>query len=54
MIACLVGDYKPGDVLGGKYKVVDVMGRGSNGITYKAWPLSPQAIAPGYSLLNFA
>ena len=29
------GDYQPGDVLGGKYKVLGVMGRGSNGITYR-------------------
>ncbi|KAK9834867.1 hypothetical protein WJX81_004804 [Elliptochloris bilobata] len=29
------GDYKPGDVLG-KYRVLDVIGRGSNGVTYKA------------------
>ena len=28
------GDYKPGDVLG-KYRVLEVIGRGSNGVTYK-------------------
>lgn len=31
----LVGDYRPGDILGGKYEVLEVMGRGSNGVTYK-------------------
>ncbi|EIE21372.1 kinase-like protein [Coccomyxa subellipsoidea C-169] len=30
------GDYRAGDVLGGKYTVLEVMGRGSNGVTYKA------------------
>ena len=30
-----VGDYSPGDVLDGKYTVVGVIGRGSNGVTYK-------------------
>ena len=34
--AC-AGDYQPGDVLGGKYKVQGVMGRGSNGVTYRVW-----------------
>ncbi len=29
------GDYRAGDVLGGKYTVLEVMGRGSNGVTYK-------------------
>lgn len=30
------GDYIPGDVLG-KYRVLEVIGRGSNGVTYKVW-----------------
>ena len=29
------GDYSPGDVLGQKYTVVEVIGRGSNGVTYR-------------------
>ena len=29
------GDYQPGDLLEGKYSVISVMGRGSNGVTYK-------------------
>lgn len=28
------GDYRPGDQLG-KYRVLEVIGRGSNGVTYK-------------------
>ena len=28
------GDYRPGDQLG-KYQVLEVIGRGSNGVTYK-------------------
>ena len=35
IVWCLAGDYQPGDVLGGKYKVQGVMGRGSNGVTYR-------------------
>lgn len=31
----IAGDYKPGDVLGGRYTVVETLGRGSSGITYK-------------------
>lgn len=30
------GDYQPGDVLGGTYSVVETLGRGSSGVTYKA------------------
>ena len=29
------GDYSPGDVLGQKYTVVEVIGRGSNAVTYR-------------------
>jgi hypothetical protein len=29
------GDYQPGDLLGGKYRVVETMGRGGSGVTYK-------------------
>ena len=29
------GNYKPGDVLGGKYTVLETLGRGSSGVTYK-------------------
>ena len=29
------GDYQAGDMLGGRYKVLGVMGRGSNGVTYR-------------------
>ena len=31
----IAGDYKPGDILGGKYTVVETLGRGSSGVTYK-------------------
>ncbi|KAK9809971.1 hypothetical protein WJX72_002794 [[Myrmecia] bisecta] len=34
--AIWTGDHKPGDVLGGKYTVQEVLGRGSTGVTYKA------------------
>ncbi|CAL5229641.1 g13005 [Coccomyxa viridis] len=30
------GDYLPGDMLGGRYTVVSVLGRGSTGVTYRA------------------
>ena len=33
-----VGDFKEGDVIDGRYRVVQVIGRGSNGVTYKARP----------------
>lgn len=33
--ATAAGDYKAGDVLGGKYTVVETLGRGSSGVTYK-------------------
>ena len=36
-VVLTAGDYKPGDVLG-KYRVLEVIGRGSNGVTYKVWP----------------
>ncbi len=39
------GDYRPGDVVGGKYEVVDIMGRGSNGVTYKALGPDGRAVA---------
>ncbi|CAK0784475.1 hypothetical protein CVIRNUC_007679 [Coccomyxa viridis] len=39
------GDYQPGDVLGGKYKVQGVMGRGSNGVTYRAEGPDGQVVA---------
>ena len=39
------GDYRPGDVVGGKYEVVDIMGRGSNGVTYKALDPDGRAVA---------
>ena len=29
------GDYKPGDVLGSKYTIIETLGRGSSGVTYK-------------------
>ena len=29
------GDYQAGDVLGGKYTVVETLGRGSRGVPYK-------------------
>jgi hypothetical protein len=35
---CIVwgaGDYSVGDLLGGKYEVQGIIGRGSNGVTYK-------------------
>ena len=31
----IAGDYKSGDVLGGKFTVVETLGRGSSGVTYK-------------------
>ncbi|KAA6420968.1 MAG: serine threonine kinase [Trebouxia sp. A1-2] len=30
------GDFKAGDTLGGTYTVVETLGRGSSGVTYKA------------------
>ena len=41
--AITAGDYKAGDVLGGKYTVAETLGRGSSGVTYKViflfiWP----------------
>ena len=39
------GDYRPGDVVGGKYEVVDIMGRGSNGVTYRALGPDGRAVA---------
>lgn len=33
-VTLAAGDYKPGDMLG-KYRVLEVIGRGSNGVTYK-------------------
>ena len=33
---CCAGDYSAGDVLGGTYTVVETLGRGSSGVTYKA------------------
>ena len=31
----ITGDYSPGDVLGEKYTIIETIGRGSNGVTYK-------------------
>ncbi len=31
----LAGDFKAGDILGGAYTVVETLGRGSSGVTYK-------------------
>lgn len=31
-------DYKAGELLGGKYTVVEVLGRGKAGVTYKVCP----------------
>ena len=33
------GDYKPGQVLGNKYEVLELLGRGGNAVTYKASPV---------------
>lgn len=38
MVGQRVGDFKEGDVIDGRYRVVQVIGRGSNGVTYKARP----------------
>jgi len=34
-----MGDYQPGDLLGGKYIVRELLGRGSTGATYKVLPV---------------
>lgn len=34
-LECYVGDFKAGDTLGGTYTVVETLGRGSSGVTYK-------------------
>ena len=34
-VCVLPGDYQVGDVLGGEYTVVETLGRGSSGVTYK-------------------
>ena len=46
-VACLdvTGDYQPGDVLGAQYTVVETLGRGSSGVTYKAGQLTALAIS---------
>lgn len=44
-------DFKAGQLLGGKYTVVEVLGRGKAGVTYKvmtwhATPWSPTSVVP--------
>ena len=50
--ALAAGDYKPGDVLG-KYRVLEVIGRGSNGVTYKVWHTSGHAISQGQTCKHY-
>lgn len=34
-VSTSAGDYSAGDLLGGKYRVQEVIGRGSSGVTYR-------------------
>ena len=44
------GDFQPGDVLGGQYTVVETLGRGSNGVTYKVNGLHPYSQGTGHAM----
>ncbi len=48
-LALRAGDYSPGDQLG-KYRVLEVLGRGSNGVTYKARAGPPHVLLPAAAL----
>lgn len=41
------GDYKAGEVVGGRYEMQEVIGQGSSGVTYKAGLLFDSASASG-------
>ena len=51
------GDYSPGDVLGEKYTIIEIIGRGSNGVTYKVtsltWSLDVSECRPVRHLHDF-
>lgn len=47
-----VGDYRPGDLLGGRYRVQATLGRGSTGVTYRVSEKSPPQLRAGLRLLG--
>lgn len=42
LLAWHAGDYKAGEVVGGRYEMQEVIGQGSSGVTYKAGVLMIQ------------
>jgi hypothetical protein len=47
----LPGDFAVGQKVGGKYEIEEVLGRGSNGTTYKVHPST--AVIDSLLLINF-